>query len=220
MNRQAICVVALGSMLIGCAKNGGMMSNNPPPPSPDAIKNVPMNADTHYAAAELALARGAIPQAVEQYKAALKLKPDHLGALYGLGCLQTQMRVYPQAIATWKQYVKATGGSAVAYSDLAYCEEAAGNSAAAANDYQRGILKDPNNEACRVNYGLMLAREGQISQATAELSTVLSQAEVHYDLGSVYEAQKDKVHAKVEYQKAASLDPSFEDAKAKLASID
>ena len=38
------------------------------------------------------------------------------------------------------RYVKATGGSATGYSNLAFCEELAGRPEAAEGDYQRGLV--------------------------------------------------------------------------------
>jgi tetratricopeptide (TPR) repeat protein len=214
--KRAIGCVVLSMALIGCADN---TSPDHSRPADSAIKDVPINADTHYAAAQLAESRGEFGQAIDQYQAALKEQPNHLGALYGLGCLQVELRHYSSAINTWQRYVKATGGSAIAYCDLAYAEEWAGKPAAAVSDYQRAIKKDPQNENTRVNYGLMLARQGDMDAAADQLGAVLPQAEVHYDLGSVYVAKGNKDQAKAEYEKALKLDPDLSDAKAKLASL-
>ena len=65
----------------------------------------------------------------------------------------------------------------------------------------------------------MLARRGRINEATLQFQAVLSPAQVHYNLGSVYELQGRKQQAKAEYRKAAELDPNLSDARTKLATL-
>jgi tetratricopeptide (TPR) repeat protein len=216
--KKAIGCLVLSLALVGCeANNNDHMADAPKPD--DAIKNVPINADTRFAAAQLAEAKGAYDQALVQYRGALKLNPTHLHSLYGLGCLQVQTRDYNGAIQTWNRYVKATKGSALAYCDLAYSEEWAGRPGAAKADYERAVKKDPKDENCRVNFGMMLARSGDMDGAAKQLGAALPEAEVHYDLAAVYAARGNKAQARAEYQKALDLDPDLTDAKVKLASL-
>jgi tetratricopeptide (TPR) repeat protein len=185
----------------------------------DDVRDPPFTADTRFAAGQLADSRGAWLEAIGQYKQALALEPKHLKSLYGLGVDYAQMHLYPQAIATWQTYIDATGGDATSYSNLAYCNELAGKFADAEVAYKKGILKDPQNESCRINYGLMLARRGRTNEAAIQLGAVLKPAEVHYNLGSAHELQGRKDQAKAEYTKAIQLDPNLVEAKARLAAL-
>jgi Tfp pilus assembly protein PilF len=116
--------------------------------------------------------------------------------------------------------VKATDGSAGAYSNLGFCHELAGNPAEAEAAYKKGIAKDPKNEPCRVNYGLMLARAGRTSDAVAQLQAVLKPEEVAYNVASVYEQQGKRELAREQYRKALAIDPEFKDAKARLSKLE
>jgi tetratricopeptide (TPR) repeat protein len=214
--KKAIAGLFLSLAIVGCDASN---ANRGGGPREEAVTNAPLTADTRYAAAQLAEAKGAYPQAIEQYKEALKSDPKHLHSMYALGCLQVQTRDYMGAIATWNKYVKATKGSAQAYCDLAYAEEWAGKTAAARADYERAIKADPKDENTRVNYGMMLARAGEMDAAAKQLGVVLTEAEVHYDLASMYAARGNKMQAKAEYQKALDIDPDMTDAKVKLASL-
>ena len=186
----------------------------------DAVKDTPFTADTRFAAGRLAEAEGNPAAAIEQYQEALKLVPDHQPSLFRLGVLHAQLKQYPEAVEACTKYVKATNESAPAYSNLGFCEELAGHPREAETAYQKGIVRDPKNLACRVNYGLMLARHGRVNEAARQWQAVLTPAEVHYNLGSVYEMQGRKEQAKLEYNKALELDPKFADARTRVAGLD
>lgn len=179
----------------------------------------PITAETHFAAAQLAESQGEFAAAVKQYKEALKLDDKHTKSLYRLAICYSQLKKFPDAVATWKKYIDVTGGDANGYSNLGFCHELAGEIDHAEAAYLRGIEKDSKNVPCRTNYGLMLARLGRTSEATLQLQAVLSPADVHYNLASVLEHQGRKEAAKAEYRKALELDPTLEDAQTRLSAL-
>jgi len=181
--------------------------------------NKPLNAETHFAAGQFAEGNGDPDTAIQQYQAALKLDPNYKGALLRLGMLYASQQQYPQAIEIFQRFVKATDGSASSYSDLGFCLELAGRTDDAQTAYKTGIVQDPKNQACRVNYGLLLARSGKIAEATAQLQTVLTPAQVHYNIAAVFEGQGRTEQAKSEYQAALQLDPNMTDAQARLKAL-
>lgn len=176
-------------------------------------------AQTHFAAGRLAESQGAVAQAVNQYRHAIAADPKHLPSLYRLGMLYTQAQAYPDAIATWNRYVKVTASDATAWSNLGYCHELAGQRAEAEAAYRQGIAKDPRSGPCRVNYGLMLAREGREAEAKAQLEAVLPAARVHYNLASVHEQQGRSADAKAHYRRALELDAELVEARERLARL-
>jgi tetratricopeptide (TPR) repeat protein len=187
----------------------------------ESTEDPPLNAETHFAAAQLNETQGNVPAAIEQYEQCLSAKPaDESPVLYRLGVLYTQVRQYPQAISAWNRYIVATQHAPVGYSNLGYCQELSGDRGAAEISYRTGIERDPKSQPCRVNYGLMLARAGRIEEATTQFSAVLSPAEVHYNLASVYQQQGKRDQARSEYRQALKVDPAFSDAKQRLAALD
>ena|ERR1700722_73437 len=179
----------------------------------------PLTAETHFAAGQFAETNGDPATAVIQYQAALKLDPNNQGSLLRLGMLYTAQQQYPEAIETFQRFVKATNESASAYADLGFCLELAGKTDEAESAYKSGIAKDPKNQPCRVNYGLLLARAGKIAEATAQLQAVLTPAQVHYNIASVFEGQGRTEQAKAEYTAALQLDPNLTDARSRLAAM-
>jgi tetratricopeptide (TPR) repeat protein len=186
----------------------------------DKVKDPTISADTWFAAGQLHEAQGNIPSAIEQYNNALKQNDEHHGALYRLGVLYATTRNYPEAIKSWKRYIDVTHHSAVGYSNLGFCHELAGDTAEAERAYLTGIERDSDSAPCRVNYGLMLARHGRVDEGIAQMKPVLSEAEIHFNIGSVHEGQGRKELARAEYKKAVQLDPKFKDASKRLQKLD
>ena len=232
----ALAAAVLAATAAGCQQTTSTQSSpigqaNAPSSDFDAKPTPPVEAGTHFAAAQLAESRGDLDAAAGQYQAAatqyqraprLAAASDRTSyqvSLYRLGMILTAERK-PEAIPVWQQYVTATDGSATAYSDLGYALDLAGRPADAEAAFRAGIAKDPKSEACRVNYGRLLARRRQLDDAAAQLAAVLTPAEVEFDLGAVFEQQGDRATAAVHYHRALQLDPKLNDAKLRLAAIE
>jgi len=180
----------------------------------------PFTAQTHFAAGQLAESQEAIPSAIGHYQAAVKIDPHHHDSLFRLGILYTKQKMFTHAIGAWKQYIKESKSDPTAYANLGFCYELAGRSADAEKTYQEGIARDANNPACRVNYGLFLARANRTDEAAAQLKAVLPEAQVHYNLGSIFEQQGNREKAKTEFRNALQIDANLTDAKTRLAALD
>jgi tetratricopeptide (TPR) repeat protein len=182
--------------------------------------NAPPNANTRLAAGLVAESQGEFDRAISQYQEAAKLDPKLSLPWLRMGLIYTNQKQYDQAIAMWNQYIKVTNGSAAAYCDLGLTLELAQRFTGAESAYKTAVSKDPKNESARVNYGLMLARQGRTAEATEQLGAVLTPAEVHYNLASVLESQEKIAAARAEYQTALRLDPDMTDARDRLAALD
>ena len=217
-------VLFLGGGLIaiaGCANKSPQPAASRPTTASefDRARDPAINAKTRFAAGQLAESQGDYAHAIEQYEKALELNPKYADAMFRLAVSQTSIRAFPKAIETWNRYVSLTNGSATACSNLGFCQELAGNPAAAETAYRAGIAREPSNEPCHVNYGLMLARHGRPNEGLLQLQMALSPAKAHYDLASVYETMGRKREARAEYARSLELDPTLLDAKTKIATL-
>jgi tetratricopeptide (TPR) repeat protein len=222
MMMRSLFLVAAGLIATAGCANKSPQSSSPNPPAVaefDKARDPAINSKTRYAAGQLAESQGDYPHAIEQYEKALQLNPKYSDAMFRLAVVQADAHDFPKAIATWNRYVALTNGSATAYSNLGFCQELAGNPAAAEAAYRAGIAREPSNEPCHMNYGLMLARHGRPSEGLLQLQMVLTPARAHYDLASVYETMGRKKDARVEYARSLELDPSLIDARTKIATL-
>lgn len=185
----------------------------------ETSQDPPFNASTRLAAGQLAESRGDKARALAQYNEAVRIDPNCTDAYYRLGVLYCGVKHYPDAIKAWKGYLKVTGEDATAYANLGFCYELAGRHIEAEAAFEAGIAKDAMNNACRVNYGLMLVRDNRVNEGILQLQTVLSEAEVHYNVASVFEQTGRKDQARAEYRRAVDLDPNLTDAQARLAAL-
>lgn len=223
----ALALVIL--LITGCAKNQQNVSNLPGDQANalsaqhskfEKADDPPFNAATHFAAGQLAESQEAQLAAVAHYQAALRIDSHHRDSLYRLGVVHTKLKDWASAIGAWKRYLKETRNDATAYANLAFCYDLAGKKSDAERTYQEGIARDPANTSCRVNFGLFLARQGRVDEAAAQWRAVLSEAQVHYNLGSIYEQQNKRDLAKGEFRQALQHDANMADAKTRLAALD
>ncbi|MGH7178172.1 MAG: tetratricopeptide repeat protein [Tepidisphaeraceae bacterium] len=192
---------------------------NAPRSAFETANDPPFNAETRFAAGRLAETQNAYPAAIAQYNEALKINPNYLPAMYRLAVVQTFLKQYPQAIEAWKRYVAASNGSADSYNDLGYTYELAGHSSEAEAAYRAGLARDPSNGPCNINLGLLLVRTDRVNEGALFLEKTLKPAEVHYNIGSVYQQLGKKEQAIEEFRKALELDPSMKEAKARLKQL-
>lgn len=147
--------------------------------------------------------------AVKQYEKALSLDPNHGPSLFRLGALKTEAKEFETALGYWRRYVDVTNGSAGAWVNLAICLECAGDFSEAETAYRNALSADPQDNTARVNLGMLLARDGRLQEATAQLSAVLSPAAVHWHLAHAMEQRGDSKAANRHFRAAASLDPTY-----------
>jgi tetratricopeptide (TPR) repeat protein len=216
--------IATVVLMAGCAMNHdtGAAANDQTPghESAETHPNAPLTSNTHFAAGQVAESQGDMQRALTQYQAACDLDPTASVPLMRMGMIYTRTGQFDRAVEIWHRYIKATREDAAGYCDLGYTLELAGRVSEAQTAYSTAIAKSPMNETARVDYGLMLARQGRTSEAILQWNTVLTPAEVHYNLASVLESQGKKTQAKAEYREALKIDPDMTDAQSRLAGLD
>jgi tetratricopeptide (TPR) repeat protein len=225
-----IMLAALLALIVaapGCSSSSSKKEPDPvaqqrsrtPRDSFEAQPDPPLTADTRFAAGQFAETQGSYDNAVAQFREALKIDPAHRLSLYHLADIYTKSKHYDDAIPLWQRYVKASNNSAGSLNNLARCYELSDRLKEAEATYRTAVERDPKDAACRVNYGVLLARQNRIDEAAAQMSVVLPPAQVQYKLGLVYEGRGKLEEAKTCYRKALQLDPKLAEAQARLATL-
>jgi tetratricopeptide (TPR) repeat protein len=221
----SILGITMGLVLCGCSSHSvqglsnsqaqGLNSQNA---TISDAKDPEIKANTHFAAGQLAEVKGETGTAISQYNDALSIDPNHLPSMYALGVIYAELKQYNTSLDVWHRYAKASNNAPESYGNIGYCYELLGNPKEAVAVYEQGIAKYPNNASCRTNYGLMLARENKIQEAVRMWTPVMTDAQIHYNLATIYRLDGRKTEARAEYQKALDEDPAS-DAKSRLAEM-
>jgi len=196
------------------------------------VRKAPNDAVLRVRLGEAFGAAGKYPQAIEQFNAALKIDPNHVGAYLDLGMVAMLTNNDDKAITYMKKVVELTEEATFTQVDerrenalynlgmitlrQQEYEQAAGYFKAALR-----IRKDASDTY--LNLARALRGLGDYDSAVSNLEFALAFdpgfAEAHYTLGQVYEQKGDKVNASYHYFQAANLEPEAELPQEALATF-
>ena len=168
---------------------------------------------------ELAVARhraGRLDEAEQLYRAVLKLKPDHVGALHYLGLACTQVGKFDEAVTLLQQAVALDPNSAAARTNFGLALAAVRRPDEAMAQYQQAIALEPDHADAHNNLGIVLQGLKRHDEAVAQFQTVIAlkpdSAFVRANFGGALAALGRHAEAVEVYQKAIELDPRFAEA--------
>ena len=135
-----------------------------------------------------------------------------------------QIRQWANSITLFEHAVKATGGTWVAYNNLANALNEAGKVDEAIEHYHLALQKDPlEPEGIHNNIGLVLGSVGRYREAIEHYSEALkinpNYADAHINLGVVLARQGKTADAFHHYFEALRLEPNFEKAHYNMGNI-
>lgn len=196
----------------------------------DQVRANPNDAILRVRLGEALGAARRFPEAVEQFNAALKIEPEHVGAYLDLGMVSMLTGKEAEAERYFKRVIELTDASQFANVDerrenalynlgrlklrQQEYEEAAGYLKAALR-----IRKDASDTYLSLARALQGLEDydGAIKQAEFAIAFDPAFAEAHYTLGQLYEAKGDKVNASYHYYQAARIEPDAEPPQEALA---
>lgn len=175
---------------------------------------------------------GKYPQAIEQFNAALKIEPEHIGAYLDLGMVAMLTNNDDEAERYFKKVLELTEEAQFSQVDerkenalynLGLVTLRQQRYADAAGYFKSAlrIRKDASDTYLNLARALNGLEDYESAITNLEFAIAFDPgfAEAHYTLGQVYEAQGDKVNASYAYFQAARLEPDAEPPAEALASF-
>ena len=160
---------------------------------------------------------GRLPEAIAEYQAALRIKPDYVEAHNDLGiALSFTPRRLPDAIAEYQAALQTEPDYADAHLNLGNSlSQIPGREPEAIAEYQATLRINPDYAEAHYNLGNLLARTpGRLQDAIAEYQAALrirpEYAKAHYNLGIVLaEIPGRQPEAIAEYEAALRINPDY-----------
>ena len=137
------------------------------------IENNPANFEAHYNLAAMLQLRGATPEAVEQFRAALDLRPGDATVENALGAALLASQRIPEAITHLSAAAAARPEYFDAHYNLGIAQGTAGDFPAAAEQLAIAVKLKPDDSGAEGNLGAALAELGRMQEAIQHLERAL-----------------------------------------------
>jgi len=127
----------------------------------------------HYNLGLVLAHSGRVPQAMEEYEQALRIKPDYDEAHNNLGFALYQSGRVPEAIAQFEQAIKIAPNNADAHNNFGYALWQTGHLSEAEEQFEEALRVKPGFVAARINLACVLYQTGRGSEAIGQFEQVL-----------------------------------------------
>ena len=205
---------AIVSLFSACALFWDSSRSNGPATSQDASKFIGSirayqgNAESHYGLGCYLQERKKHKPAIEEFKAALQIDPNHFRACNGLGVSYDAVGDYDRAVDSYKAALKIDEKLDYVLNNLGYSHLLQGKFDLAIENFKRALDLNRGNELYRNNLGLAYAKRGQYADAFAEFKQTGVEAKAHYNIAQLYYQQGLYREAEAHFEQASSLKAS------------
>lgn len=129
----------------------------------------PKSAQPHVELAQLLMQRQEIGEAIDEYQVALRLAPDFVPALVGLGQAYAAMRRWNDAAVCFEKILQTDDSSVAAHASLLVVLSQSGRPQDAVRHGLRAAELEPNSFENRMNIGAQLLALGHIDAGISQL---------------------------------------------------
>jgi len=152
-------------------------------------------------------------EAEARYQQALKLSPEHPGALIAYARLKDRLGQFDEATRLYQRAAKAIPNDPSIFNDLGLCFARRGMLRESLSALGRAIQLQPKRALYRNNVATVLVEMGRIDAAFTHLRAVQAEAVACYNLGYLMQKKGDLEVAERLFAKALEKDPSLTEAK-------
>ena len=164
--------------------------------------------------------KGKLNEAIEHYKAAIRINPRYAVTYDNLGLILKRKGNPEEAAIHFKEAIRQDPKLWTSYNNLGYVLNALGKHDEAASYFQRALAINPRSIVAHNNLANILDAKGDIEKAKVHYMKALSidseNAEIHNNLGTLFQAEKKYIKAVKHFQKAIELQPDLKEARKNL----
>ncbi len=140
---------------------------------------------------------------------ALKDNPQRIKIYNGLGVISDLQRYYSEAKWFYANALLIDNNSAITMTNLGYSYYLENQWDKAEKIYKKVLDNHPNHVQVHLNYGLLLARQGELYDSVASFEQVLDEPQAYNEIGYIMMLDKKYLMAEQLFQKAISASPSY-----------
>ncbi len=177
------------------------------------IADMPTDFETHNALGVAYVQLGRVPEALDQFRTALALAPDHAQASYNIGVIAMGEHRIPDAIASFEQAIAARPDYAEAHNNLGVAFEATRRDDDAERQFRAALSALPSHAAAHNNLGRLLLARGNVSEAVPHFRSALlsrpDDPDALYNLGRALVAEGHEAEAVQVWRRAITVRPDM-----------
>jgi len=159
-------------------------------------------------------------EAIESFKQAIRINPDHANAHYNLGTAYDELGKYEDAIVSYKQALMINPDDASTHYNLGLAYYNLGKYEEAIESYKQAIRIDPDYADAHNNLGFAYQKSGKYQEEIESYKQALKidpdDASVHNNLGYAYYDSGKYQEAIEAYKQVLRIDPDYVKAHGNL----
>lgn len=155
--------------------------------------------------------KGRVVEAMDNYRMALKIKPNYEDAHNNLGYALAGQKNYAEAIAEYDEALRSSPKHVEVHNNLGNALAETGKTEAAIEHYRIVLSQKPDHADAHNNLGIALAMQGKLDEAMDQFRDAIrykpNYASAHSNLGNALAIQHKTEEAIKEYQESLRLNP-------------
>lgn len=182
----------------------------------DTIRKAPDDSRVYNEIGAAYIDQNKFDEAVEEFKAALKLHPDNPMSRHNLGFVYYKQGRFEEAIQEFKAALRLRPNYSLAHNNLGNVYFSQGRLEEALREYEKAVEIDTDNPSSYTNMGNVYSNTGNFDKAVSYYRMALELdpdfTDAHYGLGRLYLIMGLKEEARKELEITLKLNPAHSEA--------
>ncbi|MBT8364901.1 MAG: tetratricopeptide repeat protein, partial [Deltaproteobacteria bacterium] len=189
----------------------------------DCAEKSPQKARPHNNLGAALSRRGSLPEAIDQFQLALKIKPDYADAHYNIGYALARQGNLKEAIFHFSQSLRFEPNDVKAHNNLGIALALQSDYREAIDHFKAALKINPKDADVHNNFGYTLDKKGKTGAAMKHFSAALKIDPAHTDalnnFGSVLMRRGQLEAALRHFSRALEINPAYQQARHNLEEV-